>query len=254
MELLERIGDFYGEIDRIDTLDRLLAALTSICKGAGIPFLSVTHHVDFSRSQPGALHLHNYPARFAAFHDGNGLGTRDPVHRMSQSRYTGFMWSTQPSLLPRTRADQELFDRAEDAGIGDGYTVPVHMAGEPSGSCSFAVAPGITFPKSFIPLAQGLGIFAFDAARRLIGACGRRQFHCQLTPREREIVLLLGQGYQEKQIARLLRITPVTVNDHLKHARERCGVHKSFLLVVCALASGVINASELNAGHPVSTG
>lgn len=254
MEVLELVEGFYSELDQIDTLDRLLASLTAICGAAGIPYLSVTHHLDFSHAQAGALHLHTYPAGFAAYHDSQGFGARDPVHRLSRWRNTGFLWSAVSSQLCQTRADHELFDRAEDAGIGDGYTVPIHMLGGRSGSCSFAVAAGMAFPQWFIPLAQGLGTLAFDVALRLSGAGGPGQFQCQLTPREREIVILLGQGFQEKQIARLLRISPTTVNDHLKHARERCGVHKSAQLVVSALLSGAITVFELEGRHPVSTG
>lgn len=254
MEVLELIGDLYSEMERIDTFDRLLAGLTSICGAAGIPYLAITHHLDFSRGQSGALHLHTYPLRFAAFHDSHGLGARDPVHRLSRSRNTGFLWSAVSSLLLHTPEDRDLFIRAEDAGIGDGYTVPVHMLGGHSGSCSFAVAAGMPFPRAFIPLAQGLGMFAFDVALRLSGAGDRLRFRCQLTPREREIVKLLGQGFQEKQIARMLRISPATVNDHLKHARERCGVHKSVQLVVLALMSGAITPFDMEDHHPASTG
>lgn len=254
MELLELIGAFYSEIDQLDTLDRLFTALLSICGSAGIPYLAITDHLDFSQGQSGALHLHNYPSRFAAFHDSHGLGVRDPVHRLSQGRVTGFLWSVETPKLPLTFEDHDLFERAEAAGIGDGYTVPVHLRGERSGSCSFAVAAGMPFPRSFIPVAQGLGTFGFDLARRLGGSGVRRQFHCQLTPRELEIVKLLAQGYQEKQIARILLISPVTVNDHLKHARARCGVHKSSSLVVWALMSGIITPFELEPKHPASTG
>lgn len=254
MEVLELINDLYGEMERIDTLDRLLAGLTSICGAAGIPYLAVMHHLDFSHGQSGALHLHTYPQRFAAFHDSHGMGVRDPVHRLSRSRNTGFLWSAESSLLSRTKEDRDLFERAEDADIGDGYTVPVHRFGGLSGSCSFAVAAGVPFPRSFIPLAQGLGMFAFDAALRIGGTGGRPQFSCQLTPREREIVGLLGQGFQEKQIARMLRISPATVNDHLKHARDRCGVHKSVQLVVLALMSGAIAPFDMDDHYPASTG
>ncbi len=254
MALLALIDDFYRNIDRIDSPDRLIAALTTICRAAGIRHFAISHHLDFSRPQPGALHLHNYPPRFAAFHDREGFGARDPVHRASRLRNTGFDWSMLSSFLRMDRQDHDLFDRAAEAGIGDGYTVPVHVPGEPCGSCSFATQPGTPFPRDFIPLAQGLGLVAFDVARRLAGWGGRRDDPCQLTPREREIVVLLGQGQREKQIARSLGISPVTVNDHLKHARERCGVHKSTQLVVRAILSGVITESELTAGHPASTG
>ena len=41
-----------------------------------------------------------------------------------------------------------------------------------------------------------------------------------LTPREREVVDLLADGLEYKQIAERLNISPNTVNNHLAHVRE----------------------------------
>jgi DNA-binding CsgD family transcriptional regulator len=93
---------------------------------------------------------------------------------------------------------------------------------------------------------QHLGAFAFEAARTA-GSVREPSWLRQgwLTPRERQIVTWLGHGESEKEIGRRLRISPVTVNDHLKHARARFGVHKSSLLVICALLTGAIGYGEL---------
>ncbi|WP_119036453.1 autoinducer binding domain-containing protein [Hephaestia caeni] len=59
---------------------------------------------------------------------------------------------------------------ARDAGIGDGYTVPYHVPGERSGSCSFAVDLGERFPRS-------------DSARRgtwLFCIRGRQEPRCRV--------------------------------------------------------------------------
>lgn len=37
-----------------------------------------------------------------------------------------------------------------------------------------------------------------------------------LTPREREIVVLLGKGFENREIGRLLELSRHTVSDHLK--------------------------------------
>ncbi len=48
-----------------------------------------------------------------------------------------------------------------------------------------------------------------------------------LTPREREVVDLLADGLEYKQIADRLNISPNTVNNHLAHVREKLGVHSA---------------------------
>lgn len=46
----------------------------------------------------------------------------------------------------------------------------------------------------------------------------------QLTDREREVLLLVAQGFANKQIARRLTIREATVKRHLTHAYQRIGV------------------------------
>lgn len=250
MLLLDLITSFYDAIDLFDSHDTLVDTLSSICHQAGFTYFAISHHGDFADAGPNLIRMHNYPSEFAAYHDAQGLGLRDPVHRMSQLRGCGFLWYALPGLLPNFgSADERVLARARRSGIGEGYTKPFHVPGERSGSCSFAVSPGLTFPRHQIPLAEALGSFTFEAARTL----SNRSRHTALrsgwlTERERQIVMWLGHGKELKEIARILRISPNTVNDHLKHARARYGVHKSSLLVVCALLTGSITYSELLAG------
>lgn len=247
MLLLDLIASFSDALDMIDTPDMLKRALSSICHEADFAFFAITDHADFSTPRSDLVHIHNYPADFAAFHDSQGLGAYDPVHRLSQLRGSGFLWSRLPELLPHiTGGDRAVFARAEAAGIGPGYTRPFHVPGRRSGSSSFAMRAGQTFPRSRIAIAEALGAFAFE------GACGLTRprepgwiREGWFTPRERQIVTWLGHGESEKEIGRRLRISPATVNDHLKHARARFGIRKSSLLIVCALLTGAIGYGEL---------
>lgn len=261
MLLLNLINNFYDAIDLFNSHDTLIEAISQICKIAGFDYFAIMQHAHLDASRADVLRIHNYPPDFAAYHEAQGLGVRDPVHRASQLRGTGFGWSGLSRLLSLTKSDHHVLDMARSAGIGDGYTVPFHVPGERSGSCSFAVRSDGSFPHLYIPLAQSLGSFAFEAAlnlqrlsaqslgsQRLILPIGRARARIRLAPlteREREIVVWLGHGKQEKEIARILGISPSTVNDHLKHARARCGVRKSALLVVCALLTGSITYNEL---------
>ncbi|WP_380784406.1 autoinducer binding domain-containing protein [Sphingomonas sp. R86520] len=239
------VSDFYDVVDLIDNSDQLSHLMTEFCGIAGIPFFALTHHTDFSLNPKDAVHLHNYPPVFARHYHQNGLMTRDPVHRASEFRGAGFAWSSLDTLLNLTTADANFLQEASNAGLGDGYTVPVHMPGEHTGSCSFAVATGIVFPRDRIPLVEALGRFAFEAARRLAGAPSIRVGSGgYLTDREREIVILLGRDKSEKEIAWILGITQVTVNDHLKHARQRFGVHKSTALLICGIVNGFITRAD----------
>lgn len=243
---IDLVTSFYDVIGLFDSSEKLLRAISSICQHAGFTYFAITHHDELAGSDQRFIRLHNYPIDLAGYHDDLRLGVRDPVHRASQRTGAGFLWSGLPTLIPLTPEDQGILTRAKSAGLGEGYTVPYHVPGELSGSSSFAVGAGCTFPHHHIPLAQALGSFAFEAARRihrplLLPALPL----AALTERERQIVILLGHGKPEKEIARILGIAPSTVNDHLAHARARFGVRKSSLLVVCGLLTGSISYREL---------
>jgi RNA polymerase sigma factor (sigma-70 family) len=46
----------------------------------------------------------------------------------------------------------------------------------------------------------------------------------KLTPRERDVLALVGQGATNRTIAEILNISPATVRIHLRHAQEKLGL------------------------------
>jgi DNA-binding NarL/FixJ family response regulator len=54
----------------------------------------------------------------------------------------------------------------------------------------------------------------------------------RLTPREREVILLVTQGLKNREIAERLRITPGTVKVHLMHVFEKTGARDRYELAV----------------------
>ncbi len=75
----------------------------------------------------------------------------------------------------------------------------------------------------------GQHLTAADAAARLAA----------LTPREQEVLSLLAQGMMTKQIARMLDISPRTVEAHRAHITERLGVHGLTSALRIAFAAGM---------------
>src|SRR3546814_2947044 len=66
------------------------------------------------------------------------LGLVDPVHRVSQRRFAGFLWQDTAELIAPRPEDAMILQRAQRHGIYDGLTVPAHLPGEAHGSVSFA--------------------------------------------------------------------------------------------------------------------
>ena len=67
----------------------------------------------------------------------------------------------------------------------------------------------------------------------------------ELTPREREVLILLVQGYINKEIADKLYISLTTVISHRKNITEKLGIKSISGLTIYAVMNGFIDADRI---------
>lgn len=149
------------------------------------------------------------------------------------------------------RRDQECFAVGRRLGLKQGITIPYFALGEPVGSCTFAGGGSRTSTRRYLGVAQMVGVFAFQAAKRVTGlpepiAAPRPRLH----PRPRDCIVLAGRGLSNKQIAGELNITPRTVDGYLTDARRLFNVHDRTELVVSAVLAGEVGLHELKPRQP----
>jgi DNA-binding NarL/FixJ family response regulator len=86
--------------------------------------------------------------------------------------------------------------------------------------------------------------------RRLIARClsqasssGRAPAELsELTPREREVMVLVAAGLSNAEIAERLVVTPATAKTHVSRARRKLGARDRAQLVMYAFATGLVTA------------
>lgn len=241
---LARARDVLNGLQSVNCWQTLEERLEHACVELGCTYFALTHHVDFADGSAPGLRLHNYPRSWADWFDARGLGTSDPVHRASHATAAGFHWREVGRLVRLTELDRTVLDRAASHGIGEGVTIPVHVPGELRGSCSFAVKAGGALAPETLPFAQVVGSFAFEAARKLAQrTAGTSLAH--LTRRQIECVLWVARGKTDWEIAQILRVSPTTVIEHLRNARDRCDAPTRATLAVRALFEGAISFSDV---------
>lgn len=239
--MFDRIDAFVRDVGGVASEDELAGLLQEICAEMGFNYFALTHHVDIRQAPQPAIRLHNYPAQWVEYFDEAKLGPSDPVHRASHLTSVGFAWSKLPHMIHLTPRDRMVLEQAGCNGIGDGFTVPAHVPGESNGSCSFATRRGQPVLAEHLPIAQLVGAFAFEAARRLWRMRAGPSLATQLTDRQRDCVVWAARGKSDWEIAQILGISHETVIQHLKQARERYGVTKRTMLAVSALFDGTIS-------------
>ena len=246
MGTFEQAETFLRDVSTTSTEAELADVLAAVSHELGFTYFALTHHVDIRRAPQPAIRLHNYPDEWVEYYDDNSLGVSDPVHRASHVTSVGFAWSEIPRMIGLTPRDQEILIRGETKGIGDGFTIPANVPGETHGSCSFANPRGKAMREEDLPLAQLVGAFAFEAARRLWRV--RSPYASALpilTDRQRECIVWVARGKSDWEISRILGIQHETVIRHIKQARERYGVAKRTMLAVHALFDGSISFTDV---------
>lgn len=235
---------FAERVMAVGTAGDLADALAAITVDMGFQHFALTHHVDVIAADGRAIRVHDYPPRWADFYDANALGISDPVHRACHVTSIGFRWSAIPTMIPLTRCDQRMLALGSAQGIGDGFTIPANVPGEARGSCSFANAVGSDVPEQILPLAQLVGQFAFEAARRLwaVRPSGNSP---ALTDRQRDCALWAARGKSDWETSRILGVSEETVARHISDGCQRYGVNKRTLLAIHTLFDGTLTFTDV---------
>ncbi|MBD3774938.1 MAG: LuxR family transcriptional regulator [Rhodobacteraceae bacterium] len=236
--------DFAKELDDAACDRQLAGALETVSRRIGFDHFALNleaHSAEFGTS---AVLLHDYPGEWASVYTTFELAGRDPVRRACDRSFSGFAWERIKEFVPLTRGDSQMLAIGRECGIGDGFTVPRHLPGRVRGSCTFAVGPDNKLPHEFLQIAEVIGAMALTHALRFIGMVSEAR-PPQLSDRQRECLLWIARGKTAAETAIILGISPETVNQHLKLARERYSVHCCQSLILSALFDGLIGFSDI---------
>ena len=224
--------------------DRELGSLLEdATRELGFDYFALLHHCSLSSPRPCLIRLDTYPQGWEEDLRAHDLIGADPVHHASVRTNIGFSWSELPGFVPLGRREREVLDRSKRFDIGDGFTVPANVPGEPAGSCSFAVRLGTELPVQRLLCAEQLGAHAFRAARRIHNypapaGCPH------LSRREQQCVRLLAAGKTDWEIATILGISVDTAHQYVKRARAAYDVVSRAQLVACGLRDAVVSFDE----------
>lgn len=243
---------FYQEINRflsIRDYGQLQERLEAATRDLGFRWYAMGHHVDLRGAPEDAMRLSNYPADWIERSLDRRYYANDPIHRASTRTATGFLWSEVSSLIRLTQRDQAILQAASEHGLGEGFTVPVHVPGEYRGTCSFGTNMPDAFGSDALPLANMISSYAFEAGRRILRAERRTAEPVDevpvLTERQRDALVLVAKGKADPEIAQLLGIAEATAHEHVENVRRAYGNAQRQFLVVRALFDGQISYSEV---------
>lgn len=239
---MEVAAEFADRIDTVDQLDTLATLLEAATRDLGFRYVALVDHGGPARASPARLFLQNYPVAWVETFQAKALHRLDPVHRLASVRLDGFGWNCLPRLLDLSPVQQSMLGDSRRAGLGDGFTVPLHAPAGRTASCSFVTGTERPLPRNSLFAAEFLARSAFAVAMRLLGP---ELAAARLTPRQRECVTLMAQGKSDWEIGRILELSEESVTKYLNAARSRFGVARRTQLALAAVASGEIGFDEI---------
>lgn len=237
---------FLAEIQKAGDLAAVESLLEAAARELGFRHYAMIHHDDHREPRPGLINMHNYPAGYAEDYF-DGLRHRDdPVIHACVAANACFTWCDLAAFITIDARHRDFLDRGARYGVSHGITVPAFVLGERSGSCNFCSPRAPDRVRRYVGTVQIVGSFAFQAARRIVNGGRLRQVRAaRLQPRQRECVILAGQGKSNTDIAAILGLSPATVKSYIEAACARYAVHNRTQLVIAAALDGEIGVHEV---------
>lgn len=176
----------------------------------------------------GALELtliDNYPRdfrelRYARFEQ----STSDPVKRHVQRRLPPLSWSSQGRVggiqIPVPDRAKQILGIAGEHELKAGITVPIEASGERFALTTFATR-STTNERDLVPTIGAAFILANTLHQAALSIASTKVLKSPLTPRELEVLSLTSKGKTQKEVARLLSISPKTAANHSEAARRK---------------------------------
>lgn len=242
---LTDVQSFIEQINRCRSAEAIGLLLEQIRSDMGFQYHALIHHVDHRQGDEGMIRLENYPTAWVEVFLERELFRWDPIHVASRMTTTAFAWGDVSKMMTLERRQAEVLEAAALQGLGNGMTVPIHIPGRPSGSCSFGVRTGIDLPRSRLAMVHVVGSFAFAAVEKLRRTSPLADQRIRLTSRQIECTVLAGRGKSDAEIATALGIKESTATEHLEAARARYGVTRRMQLVLKVVEDGTIQLSDL---------
>jgi LuxR family transcriptional regulator, quorum-sensing system regulator CciR len=237
------VDSFAQAAARCSSERELRELLETATRELGFVYFALLHHASLQGARSPLVRIDNYPDGWEEELVKGGLAPDDPVHHASVRTNIGFAWSELGGLIALSSRQLQILERSGRHGIGEGFTIPANVPGEPSGSCSFAVRRGRHFPSRRLFDAELIGAHAFRAARR-IHDYPARAARPRLSRRQLQCLRLVAAGKTDWEIARILGLSIETAHQYVKSARAAYDVVSRAQLVACGLRDCLVSFEE----------
>ncbi|MBL8544305.1 MAG: LuxR family transcriptional regulator [Hyphomonadaceae bacterium] len=233
-------AEFCDEARSVDEIsDRFMAEVRAL----GFAYAACSSHVDPLRPPRGAVMMVNYPRLWLERFSTRGYAARDPVFFAARRQALPFQWSDWRFRAGLDDDQIDILNEAADAGLLDGFTVPIHAPDALPASCSLAIGADGVDPLS-VRDAHWYAVYAHESARRLVNEAAPPD-RPRLGRRERQCLELIARGKTDFEIGLILGVSEHTVHNTVRKAMRKYGVATRMQAFVRALRDGELRMEDV---------
>jgi LuxR family transcriptional regulator len=188
--------------------------------------------------------LNNYPAAWNKEYEQKQMSVIDPVVAHCNHSVLPILWNE--ALFAHVPT---LWEALENQGLQHGWSHAIHD--EDRGFCSILSLARSHCPITAFELYENLGFAVFMGRHlhALIAQTLPKKAEAppalHLTDREIDVLKLAADGKTAYESARILNLSPRTINFHVQSAIGKLGVNNKIAAVITAAKGGYLNSNAL---------
>ncbi len=239
-----RINWSFAEFcDRAESVDEISVRFMQEVRTLGFSYAACASHVDPLKPPVGAVMMVNYPQAWLQRFSSRGYAARDPVFLAARRQALPFQWSDWRFRAGLDDDQIDILNEAAEAGLSDGFTVPIHAPDALPASCSLAMGPDGIDPLH-VRDAHWYAVYAHESARRLLVKAAPA-LRPKLGRRERQCLELIARGKTDFEISVILGVSEHTVHNTVRRTMGKYGVATRVQAFVRALRDGELKMEDV---------
>ncbi len=223
LEAFEVAVDFTDKAKHALSSDQLGNDFLHAIQGMGFDYYSCVSCVDFDSMPDDALFMAVYPKGWRDHYLQSQYHTIDRVLQVSKSKNLPFEWTDDSVISGLSKEQKRFVGEAEDAGLGYGITIPIHVIGSYPAAVNVVGADIIADPAVHKAV-HLMSIYLHDSATKFALKDRQKSTPAKaLTPRELECLRWVVAGKTDWETSIILNISEVTVHTHIENAKRKLG-------------------------------
>lgn len=227
--------DFCEEVSIAKGFVEVQQKIIKAIAGLGYEYLTCAALVPPGNSPLAGVLYNNRPAEYVCRYLEKEYTLIDPVVTHLRHTLQPYSWSDVRDNTHLSKNELAIMDEATEFNVQNGIVVPIISS---SGAISLFSPCGAKPDLSQRARAaiSVIGIAAHQALQRAAAETRRNQVGVEpLTRREREVLKWVVHGKTDTEIAEILHIRPMTVQQHVENARRKFSAVNRVYLVVEAI-------------------